>query len=114
MEVALRGRLEGVAEISISQSRQTTVVNFARGAHAFSPVAFRDAVDEAGVEVLTFHIEACGVIEQNDSQRWLVAGKNRFLLVEGEPAPAGRTLCVSGRLDDRSRPLRLTIAGLKP
>ena len=111
MEVALRRRLEGVADISISQSRQTTEVEFAQGPHAFSPRAFRDAVGEAGVKVLSFHIDACGVIEQKDRQRWLAAGKNRFLLVEGgtSPGPVGQAVCVSGRLNDDSVPHRLEI-----
>lgn len=113
MEVALRRRLEGVAAISISQSRQTTEVEFAQGHHAFSPGAFRDAVEEAGVEVLSFQIEACGVIEQKEHQRWLAAGKNRFLLVEGGTAPVGGAVCLSGRLNDRSGPHRLEITDLE-
>jgi hypothetical protein len=112
MEVALRRRLEGVADISISQSRQTTEVTFAQGPHTFSPRAFRDAVGEAGVSVLSFHIDACGVVEQKDRQRWLAAGKNRFLLVEGgrtSAGPVGQAVCVSGRLNDDSVPHRLKI-----
>lgn len=115
MEVALRRRLEGVANISISQSRQTAEVEFTSPLHAFSPDAFRDAVGEAEVTVLSFEIEVCGVIEQKESQRWLAAGKNRFLLVEGgtSPGPVGRAVCVSGRLDDESDPHRLEILKLR-
>ncbi len=115
MEVALRRRLEGVVDIAISQSRQTTEVEFTQGPHAFSPRAFRDALGEAGVEVLRFEIEACGVIEQKDNQRWLAAGKNRFLLVEEGTAsgPVGKAVCVSGRLNDHSAPHRLEIIALE-
>jgi hypothetical protein len=118
MEVALHRRLEGVAHIAISQSRQTVEVAFAPGPYAFSPAAFREAVDEAGVEVLSFRIEACGVIEQEDGVRWLAAGRNRFLLAEavvvgGAGLTDGEVVCVSGSLEDRSRPGRLEITGLE-
>jgi hypothetical protein len=115
MEVALRRRLEGVANIAISQRRQTTEVEFTPGPHAFSPSAFRAALGEAGVNVLSFHIDACGVIEQTDRQRWLAAGKNRFLLVEGgtSPGPVGQAVCVSGRLNDDLVPHRLEIIDLE-
>lgn len=109
MEVALRRRLEGVADISISQSRQTAVVEFADGRHAFSPSVFRDAINEAGVgvEVLNLQIDACGEIERKGSQHWLIAGENRFSLDESATPPVGQPVCVSGRLNDRSDPYRL-------
>ena len=108
----MRRRLEGVASISISMSEQTTEVVFARG-QAFSPTVFRDAVGESGVKVLSFQIEACGVIEQSEGQRWLAVGEDRFLREERDIAPPGQAVCVSGRLDDRSAPYRLEITDLE-
>ena len=108
MEVALRRRLDGVADISISQREQTAEVTFGDGDYAFSPDAFRKAVGEAGVVVLQFRIDACGAVRDEGQQRWLVAGKNRWLLKSGAATPAalpvGQPLCVSGRLDDRAEP----------
>lgn len=104
MEVALRRRLDGVADISISQREQTAEVTFAEGDRAFSPEAFRKAVGEAGVVVLRFHVDACGSVQQDGQQRWLVAGKNRWLLRGDATIPVGSPLCVSGRLDDRAKP----------
>ncbi|MPY90022.1 MAG: hypothetical protein GEU99_19125 [Luteitalea sp.] len=110
--MALRRRLEGVADISISLSEQTVEVKFTEGHTAFSPKVFRNAAQEAAVEVLTLQIDACGVIEQKASERWLAAGENRFLLVEGRAVPDGEAVCVSGRLDDRSGPSRLEITAV--
>jgi hypothetical protein len=107
-EVALRQGLPGVGAISISQSQQTVVVEFAQGGGVFSPAVFRDAVDDAGIEVLNMQIDACGVVEETASQRWFVAGANRFALEDGGAAPAGRLICVSGWLNDQSTPYRLT------
>jgi hypothetical protein len=106
--VALRQGLPGVAAISISQSEQTVVVEFAQGAGAFSPAVFRDAVDDAGVEVLTIQIDACGVAEETQGQRWFVAGANRFVLDDGGDGPVGLPVCVVGSLDDASTPYRFT------
>ena len=105
----MRRRLEGVADVSISQRDQTAEVRFAKGDHTFSSDAFRKAVAEAGVVVLSFQIDACGSIEQEQEQRWLVTDRNRFLLTAGDTLPFNQPLCVSGRLDDRAPPLRLHI-----
>lgn len=113
MEVALRGRLEGVADVSISQREQTAEVRFDGGDHRFSPEAFRKAVGEAGVVVVSFEIDACGSIEQDREQQWLVAGKNRLLLTGGRPVAPDRMMCVSGRLDDRAQPLRLDVTDVR-
>lgn len=113
MEWGLRRRLEGVATISISQSRQTAVVEFAEGPQRFSPRVFRDVLDESGVEVVAFQIDACGTIEQRQNQRWLVAGDNRFLLEEDGTVPVGQPLCVSARLDDRADPHRLKVTAIQ-
>jgi len=110
MEVALRQRLDGVAKISISQSQQTAAVEFTGLTENFSPKAFREAVGKSGVRVVSFDIDACGVIEQDKSERWLVAGKSRFQLADGgTAAPIGRPLCLSGRLEERSGSDRFTI-----
>jgi hypothetical protein len=114
-EVALRQRLAGVATVSISQSQQTIAVALSNGGALFSPAVFRDAVSATGIEVLTFHVDACGVIEGIGSrQPSFVAGENRFALEDLKEAPVGDLLCVSGRLDDRISPYRLTLTSIHP
>jgi hypothetical protein len=108
MEVALRRRLEGVAGISISQARQTAEVDFLPTPHAFSATAFRDAVGEADVEVVTLEVDVCGVIVQEQERRWLVAGPDRFLLANGQWA-GERRVCLTGRLADRLDSVPLVI-----
>ena len=84
------------------------VVEFAQGGSVFSPAVFRDAVDDAGVQVQAIQIDACGVVEETQGQRWLVAGANRFALDDGGGTPAGRPVCISGWLNEQSTPYRLT------
>ncbi len=110
MDVALRRRLDGVAHISISQSRQTAEVAFAAKPHAFSTVAFREAVGEAEVEVLRFEVDVCGVVVLDGDQWWLTSGTDRFFLSDGEWA-GGQRVCVTGRLTDGSDRSHLVIEG---
>ncbi len=109
MEVALRRRLEGVAGVSISQRQQTAEVTFGAGDHLFSPGAFREAVNEAGVKVLSFQIDACGVIQEGANGRRLVSGRNTFQLLNASNVTAGQAVCVVGTLDDTSEPPRLEV-----
>jgi len=97
MEVALRRRLDGVASISISQAQQTAEVEFVSTSHTFSAAAFREAVGEADVDVVTLQIDVCGVVVPEQEQRWLMAGPDRFLLANGEWSVDQR-VCMTGRL----------------
>jgi hypothetical protein len=104
MDVALRRRLEGVANISISQEHQRAEVTFGPAPHAFSASAFRDAVAEAGVEVVRFVVDACGTVVLEDGRQWLVAGTNRFVLSVNGYA-AGEHRCLTAHLDDATATL---------
>ncbi len=104
--MALRRRLAGVERVSISQERQTAEVALGPGLRAFSPSEFRAAVEEAGVEVTSFEIDACGRLERDDGKGWCVAGPNRFLVADGSLTDAHAT-CVSAVLDDASEPDQL-------
>jgi hypothetical protein len=106
--MALRQRLEGVVDISISQSEQTVAVEFAYGRSVLSPAIFREALTNAGVEVLRFQIDACGAVEEAPGRRWFVAGANRFALDDDGETPIGSPVCVVGSLDDASTPYRFT------
>lgn len=103
MEVALRRRLEGVADIHISQQRQHAEVVFLSGGHRFEPGEFRAAVGEADVEVLHFEIDACGRFELEGSTTWFVAPPNRFRVADAPPA-GSRTTCVTADLEDGTNP----------
>ncbi len=114
MEVALRRRLEGVADVSISQRHQTAEVSFASNDHLFSPKAFRDAVNEALVIVRSFEIEACGVVQETENGRLLVAGRNTFVLIDPTNAAAEGAACITGALDETSEPPRLEVKDVAP
>jgi hypothetical protein len=115
MEVALRRRLEGVADIAISQGQQTADVRFEPGPHRFDPKVLRAAVSETGIEVLDVDVEACGRIAVEGDRRWLEAGQNRFIVANPPQHPAlpiGEAVCVNGRLDDSVDPVQLLVSAV--
>lgn len=104
MEVALRRRLAGVADVSISQSQQTAAVTFVSATYEFSPAAFREAVAEADVEVLSLEVEVCGVIDAENVLRSVADVKRPLVRLRGGSALPASAVCVSGRLDEPVEP----------
>ena len=112
MEIALR-RLDGVDKISISISEQRFQVTYKLGA-SFHPRDIRDAVGKAGVEVVRFRITARGRVHEEAGKRFLVAGKDEFLLVASPKMPSKGSISIEGIVDDSARPLQLQISQFKP
>ena len=110
MEVALRQRLAGVAAVSISESAQTTEVIFAAGDHPFSIETFTGALRQAGVEVVSMEIDACGQVERRGDERLLRAGTSEFVLRNGSGAVAGTSVCVAGRIHEESDRVALVVS----
>jgi hypothetical protein len=73
---------------------------------------FRDAVADAGLDVVSLRIDTCGTIEERADQRWLIAGQNQFALLDSPDAPLGQ-LCASGQLEDLSDPSRLVLTAIQ-
>jgi hypothetical protein len=84
------------------------------GRGVFEPTQFRDALADVGLDVLTFQIETCGVIERNEQQHWFLAGENRFALENARNDPSGQMLCASGWLNDSASPYRLIATAIRP
>ena len=113
MEVALRRRLAGVVEVSISQSAQTAAVTFMRGTRTFSAAEFRAAVAEAGVEVVALEASVCGVVDERHELRSPHA-EQPLVRLRGGDARIGTSICATGQLDDRADPYELQVATAQP
>ena len=100
----MRRRLAGVADVAISQSQQTAAVTFVSGTHEFSAAAFREAVAEADVEVLSLEVDVCGVIDGENGLRSAGDGKRPLVRLRGGSALPGSAVCVSGHLDEPVEP----------
>jgi hypothetical protein len=64
-------------------------------------------------EIVLLQIVARGRIEGQGSNRYFVAGKDRFLLTNPDSAPAGELLSITGTVDDSESPYKLKLIEAK-
>ena len=114
MEVALRRRLAGVNDVSISQSDQTATVSFTPGTRSFSAAEFRKAVAEANVEVIALEASVCGVVDERRELRSLNDAGQLLVRLRDAAVGVGTAICATGRLDDRPEPYELQVAASRP
>lgn len=113
MEIALR-RLDGVDKIAISIEKQLFAVTYKPGA-SFRPKELRDAVAQADVKVVRFHLSATGQVQQDGDRKFFLAGKDRFLLLDsGKQPPAGGAVGIMALVDDSKNPMELKVDDFKP
>lgn len=112
MEIAIR-RLEGVTDVSISMRTKLVEVTYKPGS-SFQPRGIREAAAQAGATVVELQIVARGRAEVDRSKRYFVAGRNRFSLIDSGALPMGKTVSVTGTLDDSATPFKLKILESRP
>ena len=80
----------------------------------------QEAADLAEARFLLIQIMARGYVFEEGSKHFLVAGEDRFLLIEPPasapplPAPSDTELSVVASVDDSADPIRLKIVQSKP
>jgi len=112
MEVAIR-RLDGVDEVAISMQRQQLSVTY-KGAASFQPQPLREAVGHASVKIVRFQIQARGRLQVQGDKQFLLAGKDRFLLINPPKMPDDQTLLVGGEvLKDSTTPMELKVVDFR-
>jgi hypothetical protein len=110
MEVALRRRLGGVADVSISQAEQTAAVRFTPGTFTFSAAELRGAVAEADVEVLALEATVCGIVGDGNELRPRHGVGQLMVRLRDDDAAVGASICATGQLHDRAAPYELQVA----
>ena len=114
-EIYLR-RLAGVDSIKISLSTEAILLSYKTGA-AFQPKEIRDVLKRTDVGVLQFQITARGRVLEQGSQRFFVAGRDRFLLAAAPDAPQlplGSPVLIEAMLNDLVDPMELKVMTVKP
>jgi hypothetical protein len=66
------------------------------------------------MSVVEFRIRMCGHVEQDGDQRWLLAGKQRYLVRSDREIPVDEPLCVTGTLESRHQPATLEVSAFEP
>ena len=106
LEAALKS-LESVYKYAISVQKQMFSVFYYSG-EKFQPKDLRWAADKGEAEVLKLHVSATGKIQQEGDQQFLVAGEDRFLIVNATmKLPTGVSLGVIGVVDDSEDPMQM-------
>lgn len=80
---------------------------------SFQPKAVRDAVSPLGITVVRFHVAARGEVQEEDGKKYLLAGKNRFLIPNPPEVPAGARIGVMAVVNDSETPYELKIDDFK-
>jgi len=109
LEAALRRRLN-IVDASVSLEHQTVELELPPRS-PFASLSFREAGREAGAEVQSVDIEACGTIDLIDGQAWFNSGSARLLLAGSRRFTTGAEICVTGELQDLTQPPRLVPRG---
>ena len=114
-EIYLR-KMEGIEAIKISLTTESILVSYKPNA-VFRPGELRDALKKTDVGVLQFQVTARGRVLEQGSQRFFVAGRDRFLLAAAADAPkppSGSPVVVEAMLNDLADPMELKVMTVKP
>ena len=111
MKVAIQ-RLDGVVKVAIKRRPQMFAVIYKPGA-SFQPQALRDAVSEAHVQVVRFHVSALGEVQVKGDKQFFISGKDRFLVVDSPKLPTDGRIGVMGEVDDSTDPFQLKVADFR-
>jgi hypothetical protein len=112
-------RQSGVAEVIIDMQSNVAFVTFKPNAH-FDPAILREAAEKADTAFPLIQIVARGRIVEEGSKHYLVAGEDRFLLIEPAasapplPAASDTELLVIASVDDSADPVKLKVVQAKP
>jgi hypothetical protein len=86
----------------------------------FDLAVLRMAAEEAEAQFLLIQVMAHGRVIEEGSQHFLVAGEDRFLLIEPPesapplPPPSDAELSVVASVDDSTDPIRVKLVQSKP
>jgi len=109
-------RLQGVDQVKISLSNEAIMLTYKPGA-PFNPGAIRKVLEPLGVGVVQFQISARGRVFEQDGKRSLVAGKEKFGLLDAIDSPAvplDTPVLIEGILFDRDKPMAVKVLNVKP
>jgi len=112
-EIYLR-QLSGVDAIKISLSTESILVTYKPNA-VFQPKDLREALKKTDVSVLQFQVSARGRVHEQGGQRFLVAGRDRFVLTasEGAEVPLDTPVSIEAMLNDLTDPMQLKVMTVK-
>jgi hypothetical protein len=104
-------RLAGVDQVKISLRTESILITYKPGA-VFDPERIRKILEPLKVGVVQFQIGARGEVVETDGNRFLMAGRDKFALldaIDSPSVPLNTPVRVEGILFDRAKPMQLKI-----
>jgi hypothetical protein len=104
-------RLAGVDQVKISLRTESIMLTYRSGA-TFDPEAIRKILKPLKVGVVQFQIGARGQVLENGDKRFLIAGRDKFALldaIDSPPVPLKVPVRIEGILFDRVTPRELKV-----
>ena len=109
-------RLPGVDQVKISLRTESLMLTYKPGA-VFDPAAIRKILEPLKVGVVQFQIGARGQVLEEQGRRFLIAGRDRFALldaIDSPEVPLKVPVRVEGILFDHATPRELKVLTVKP
>jgi hypothetical protein len=104
-------RLAGVDKVKISLSTEAIMLTYRPGA-TFDPEAIRKILEPLKVGIVQFQIGARGQVLENGGKRFLIAGRDKFVLldaIDSPPLPLKVPVRIEGILFDHASPRELKV-----
>jgi hypothetical protein len=108
-------RLPGVDQVKISLKNEAIMLTYKPGA-TFDPAGIRKVLEPLKVGVVQFQIGVRGTVLENGGKRFLVAGRDKFLLldaIDSPPVPLKVTVHIEGILFDHATPWEVKVLSAK-
>jgi hypothetical protein len=109
-------RLPGVDQVKISLRTESLMLTYKPGA-VFDPAAIRKILEPLKVGVVQFQIGARGQVLPDQGKRFLIAGPDRFVLldaIDSPELPLRVPVRIEGILFDHATPRELKVLTVKP
>ena len=103
----------------VDQQSNVVYVSYQPNAH-FDPTILRLAAEQAEAQFLLIQVMARGRVIEEGVQHFLIAGEDRYLLIEPPasapplPESSDTELSIVASVDDSSDPIRLKLVQSKP
>lgn len=108
-------RLSGVDDVKISLPKEAIMLTYKEGAK-FDPEAIRRILRPLKVDVVQFQIDVRGQAEEIGGKQILVAGKDRFELldtIDSPVVPLKMPVRIEGILFDHNTPMKIKVLTVK-
>jgi hypothetical protein len=107
--------MPGIENVAISLSTETITLFYKSGS-SFDARQIRHVLKQLEVGIIQFQITAMGCVQEESTNLFFVAAKDKFALDNSGASdiPRDRTVRLQGVIDDRFNPVRIKMSNFQP